>query len=93
MQCIQLPLRPDRHPSPDGKWQVSLQGGIKLEAEGKPAVSVSTNPATQVIWCPDSTCFFFVANQILYHVSVPDLAIQVVDEHLGKDEIAFQWLK
>jgi DNA-binding CsgD family transcriptional regulator len=93
IQCVQLPLRPDRYPSPDGKWQVSLQDGIKLEAEGKPAVSVSTDLATQVIWCPNSKCFFFVANQILYHVSVPDLAIQVVDERLGKDEIAFQWLK
>ena len=93
MQCVQLPLRPDRYPSPDGKWQISLQDGVKLEAEGKPAISVSTDPATQVIWCPDSKCFFFVANQILYHASVPDLAIQVVDEQLGKDEVAFQWLK
>ena len=93
MQCVKLPLRTDRYLSPDGKWQISSQDGVKLEAEGKPAISVSTNPATQVIWCPDSKCFFFVANQILYHASVPDLAIQVVDELLGKDEIAFQWLK
>ena len=93
MQCVQLPLRSDRYPSPDGKWQVSLQDGVKLEAEGKPAVSVSTDPATQVIWCPDSKSFFFVANQILYHASVPDLAIQIVDEQLGKDEVMFQWLK
>jgi DNA-binding CsgD family transcriptional regulator len=93
MQCVQLPLRADHYPSPDGRWQVSSQDGTKLEAEGKPVVSVSTTPATQVIWCPDSTCFFFVANQILYHASVPDLAIQVVDEQLGKDEVAFQWLK
>jgi len=93
MQCVQLPLRPNSYLSPDGKWQISLQDGVKLEAEGKPAISVSANPATQVIWCPDSKCFFFVANQILYHASVPDLAIQAVDEQLGKDEIAFQWLK
>ena len=93
MQCVQLPLRPDHYPSPDSKWQISLQDGVKLEAEGKPAISVSTNPATQVIWCPDSKCFFFVANQILYHASVPDLAIQAVDEQLGKDEVVFQWLK
>ena len=93
MQCVQPPLRPDRYLSPDGKWQISLQDGVNLEAEGKPAISVSTNPATQVIWCPDSKSFFFVANQILYHASVPDLAIQVVDEQLGKDVVAFQWLK
>ncbi|MBI5951814.1 MAG: hypothetical protein HY865_09170 [Chloroflexi bacterium] len=93
MQCVQLPLRADRYPSPDGKWQISSQDGVKLETEGQPPISVSTNPSTQVTWCPDSTCFFFVANQILYRASVPDLAIQVVDEQLGKDEIALQWLK
>jgi len=93
IQCFQLPLRPEYYPSPDGKWQISLLNGVKLEAVGQPAVSVSTALATQAIWCPDSKCFFFVANQILYHVSVPDLAIQTVDERLGKDEITFQWLK
>jgi hypothetical protein len=86
-------LRPGSYPSPDGKWQVSLQDGVKLEAEGQPAITVSTTPGTQVIWCTDSTCFFFVANQILYRASMPDLAIQTVDEKLGKDEIVFQWVK
>ncbi|MGC1376759.1 MAG: hypothetical protein WA821_11060 [Anaerolineales bacterium] len=92
MQCAQLPLRPDLYPSPDGKWQVLLQDGVHLEAADKSLTPVSADPATQVIWCPDSTCFFYVANQALYRASLPDLTVQKIDEGLGADQIAAQWV-
>jgi hypothetical protein len=92
-QCARVPVLPDSYPSPDGQWHVSLMDGVWLESNGKPAIQVSLDQANQAIWCPDSTCFYIVANKTLYHVSLPDLAIARVDDGLKDDWIVYQWLK
>lgn len=90
--CVRLPVLPDFYPSPSGHWRVSLKGGVWLDKGGKQAILVSADEATQVIWCPDSGCFFFVANEILYHVSLPDLAVLKVDDQLKRKRVVYQWL-
>ncbi len=92
-QCVHTPVLPDSYPSPDGQWRVSLKDGVWLEARGKPAIQVSADQAEQAIWCPDSGCFFFVANKTLFHVSLPDLVTTMVDDGLKEEWIAYQWLK
>ena len=75
----------------------SVQEGLWLENEDKSTVQVSEEIADEVVWCPDSNCFFFTAGQqdntwTLYHISLPDLAITTVEEGiriLGD----FQWLE
>jgi hypothetical protein len=95
LQCTSRPWHPEYNPSPDGLWQVWLNGkeGISLIKIDKSIIPVSKDSGTQVIWCPDSKCFFFVSNKVLYHASVPDLIIQTVDQQLGIEKIAYQWLE
>jgi hypothetical protein len=100
--CV-LPLPPTqtsleavRYPAPNGQWSVSVKDGLWLETEGKPAVQLSEQAASNVIWCPDSSCFFFFTAQqdqtlSLYHVSVPDLTVRMVDEGIEFTHSA-QWL-
>lgn len=89
-----VPVWADHTPSPDGKWQVVLQDGqIVLQYGDQTTVSFGSNgPVTQVIWCPDSTCFFFVANRSLYRASIPYLYSQTIDEELEADRITYQWM-
>jgi hypothetical protein len=90
------PMEITSYPAPNGKWSVSLKDGLWLETAGKPVVPVSQETASDVIWCPDSSCFFFSALQqnqqwTLYHVSLPDLAIKKVDEGIAS-KTSYQWL-
>ena len=79
------PLEPVRYPAPNGKSSVSVKDGLWLEAEGQAAVQVSEEKVSELIWCPDSNCLFFSVTQsdqqwTLYHVSLPDLTVKMVDE-------------
>lgn len=79
------PLESASYTAPNGKWNVSTENGLWIESEGKPAVPVSQETASDVLWCLDSSCFFFSALQQnqqwdLYHVSLPDLTVKLVDE-------------
>ena len=91
------PLEAASYPSPDGKWSVSVNGGLWLETKGSAAVRLSQEIPTDVIWCPDSSCFFFSDFQpnqeawTLYRVSLPDRAITMVDEGI-KSKGSYQWL-
>ncbi len=92
------PLETVRYPAPNGKWNVSIKDGIWLETAEKSAVQVSQQTTADVIWCPDSTCFFFSVLQKnrqwslrLYRVSVADLAIKLIDEGI-ESAGTFQWL-
>jgi len=90
------PMGIDSYPAPNGKWNISVKDGLWLETESKPAIQVSPEIASDIIWCPDSSCFFFSVlrqNQqwTLYRVSLPDLAIKTVDE--GIESVgSYQWL-
>lgn len=97
-RCIKPPKLPqvDTYPSPNFRWKVLLQGGVSLIATASGArQSVSPDPATQVIWCPDSTCFFYVAGTALVRVSVPVLAVDHIDNQLppGRQAMDFYWLE
>jgi len=90
------PLEIANYPAPNGKWSISVQDGLWLETEGKPAVRVSQETASDIIWCPDSNCLFFSVLQqnqqwVLYHVSLPDLTIKMVDEGI-ESRGSYQWL-
>jgi len=91
-QCIHSSL-PDSYPSPDGQWQVSIQEGTWLSANGNQPVQIMEENAVQVIWRPDSQGFFLVENQILYYVSLPQVIIVVVDEDVRENSIIYQWLE
>jgi hypothetical protein len=91
------PLATTAYPAPDGKSEVSVQEGLWLKAEGQEAIQVSQETASNVIWCPDSSCFFFFVKQAyrashLYHVSLPDLTIKLVDEGI-QNAGNYQWLQ
>lgn len=92
LQCVELPLQPDDSMSPNGEWQISLQGGIQLVTKENSVIQVSEDLATQITWCPNSKCFFFVSDSTLYHVTLPEVIVQKVDEMLGANEIDYQWL-
>ena len=82
------------YPAPNGKWNISVKDGLWLETKGKDAVLVSSEAASRIIWCPDSSCFFFSVLQqnhllTLYRVSLPDLTIKMVDEESWG---GYQWL-
>lgn len=84
------------YPAPNGNWSISMKGGLWVEGEGKPAVLVSQETASDIIWCPDSSCFFYSMLQqsqqwSLYHVSLPDLSVKLVDEGIETRGI-YQWL-
>ncbi|MEJ2759527.1 MAG: hypothetical protein P8046_13685, partial [Anaerolineales bacterium] len=91
------PVENPRYTAPNGEWTASVKDVLWLESEDEPAVQVSNETAEEVVWCPDSSCFFFTAGQqnntwTLYHVSLPDLTVTTVAEGirvLGD----FQWLK
>lgn len=85
-----------RYPSPNGELLISLNNGVWLEKMGKEAVQVSTETAPSVIWCPDSSCFFFPVLQqnrqwSLYRVSLPDLTVEMVDKGI-ESMSTYQWL-
>ena len=85
------------YPAPDGKSEVSVQDGLWLKAGGQEAVQVSQETASNVIWCPDSNCFFFFVKQEdstsqLYHVSLPDLTIKLVDDGI-QNVTDYWWLQ
>ena len=85
-----------RYPSPDGKWTVSAKDGLLLETDGNPAVVLSQEIPSDIIWCPDSSCFFYSDIQpdqrwTLYRVSLPDLTIKMVDEGIESTG-SYQWL-
>ncbi len=82
--------------APNGKWVISVKGGLWLGDGDKPAIQVSQETISDVIWCPDSSCFFFSALQQdhrwnLYRVSLPDLTIKMVDEGI-ESRGTYQWL-
>lgn len=99
-KCVPPPSTPEppaAYPAPDGKSEVSVQEGLWLKAEGQEAVQVSQETASNVIWCPDSNCFFFFVKQEdhtsqLYHVSLPDLTVKLVDEGL-QNVTDYWWLQ
>lgn len=102
LRCVTKPvaapteIETASYPAPNGKWSVSAKDGLWLEAGGQPAVPVSQETASDVIWCPDSSCFFFSVLQqnqtwTLYRVSLPDLVVRMVDEEMGYGD-AYQWL-
>ena len=91
------PLETASYPAPNGKSRVSLKDGLWLESDGKATVPVSQETASDVIWCPDSSCFFFSVVQqnqqwTLYHVSLPDLTMKKVDEGIQSAN-TYQWLE
>ena len=102
LRCVSQPSEPTppvttAYPAPDGKSEVSVQDGLWLKAGGADAVQVSPETASNVIWCPDSSCFFFFVKQEdstsqLYHVSLPDLTIKLVDEGL-QNVTDYWWLQ
>jgi hypothetical protein len=83
---------PDRYPSPNGRWQVSIQDGTWLRANDQQPVQIMQGNAVQVIWRPDSEGFFFVADQTLYYVSLPQATPVVIDAHVRGNSISYQWL-
>jgi len=94
------PLESASYPSPDGKWATSVKDGLWLEPEGKLPVLISQEIPSDIIWCPDSSCFFFSDFQqnqqqkqqwTLYRVSLPDLTIKTVDEGI-ESRSGYQWL-
>jgi dipeptidyl aminopeptidase/acylaminoacyl peptidase len=90
-QCI-YPFLSDSYPSPDGQWQVTIKDGTWLNTNGNQPTQVSQANAVQVIWRLDSRGFFYVENQILYYVSLPDGMVVVVDENVRGNSIHYQWL-
>ena len=105
-RCVSPPPEPTptavpvvtTYPAPDGKAEVSVQDGLWLKAAGADAVQVSLETAANVIWCPDSSCFFFFVKQAdstsrLYHVSLSDLTnIKLVDEGI-QNVTDYWWLQ
>jgi hypothetical protein len=90
------PMKIASYPAPNGTLGLSVKGGLWLETESKPAIQVSPETASDIIWCPDSSCFFFSVlkqNQqwTLYHVSLPDLIIKMVDEGIQSTG-SYEWL-
>jgi hypothetical protein len=92
---IPTQLETASYPAPDRQWRVSVKDGLWLESTGKPAVQISQQVVSDVIWCPDSSCFFFFVpeqNQTwsLYHVSMSDRTPKLVDDGLEIGNA--QWL-
>lgn len=88
------------YPAPNGKWSVSINDGLWLETDLQLAVPISQERVSEIIWCPDSNCFFFSVLQqpeqgwqesTLYHVSLPDLTVKIVDEGI-QSKGSYQWL-
>lgn len=101
-QCLLVPDPPVPTPnasalgiSPDNRWQILLtSSGVKLkDLSDQSEKLITNNVGTQVIWCPDSSCFFFVSNRTLYNVFISNLALNPVDKDLGQDTIDAQWIE
>jgi hypothetical protein len=95
-----VPFEATRYPSPDRKWTVSVKDGLWLETQDKPPILISQKTPSDIIWCLDSSCFFFSEFQpnqqqtnqwALYRVSLPDLLVKLVDEGI-ESRGTFQWL-
>jgi hypothetical protein len=88
-----LPRQPEIYPSPDGRWQVVAEGEIRLQTtDGETVQRLAELETGQVIWRPDSEGFFLATDRTLYHVSVPDLSMEVVDNQIRSSSIPLQWL-
>jgi hypothetical protein len=90
------PMEIANYPAPDGKWNISVKDGLWLETESQPTIQLSLETASDIAWCPDSSCFFFSVLQqnqtwTLYHVSLPDLIIEMIDEGV-RSTGSYQWL-
>ena len=88
------------YPSPNEKWTVFVKDGLWLETEGNPPALISQEIPSNIIWCPDSNCFFFSVFQpnqqqkqlwTLYRVSLADLTLKIVDEGI-ESRNTYQWL-
>jgi hypothetical protein len=90
-QCIH-PSLPNNYISPDGKWQVSIEEGVWLKAEGNQPVQITPGDATQVIWRPDSMGFFFIEKQALYYVSLTQVTPRMIDQNVNGDLLSYQWV-
>ena len=87
-----LPRQPEIYPSPDGRWQVVVEGEIWLQAAGGETVRRLDEVETgQVIWRPDSEGFFLATDRTLYHVPLPDLSMEIVDNQIRSSSIPLQW--
>ncbi|HET9911769.1 MAG TPA: hypothetical protein VFQ13_07765 [Anaerolineales bacterium] len=97
LQCLHSSL-PDNYPSPDGKWQVSIETGVWLETNGKQPVQILEGKATQVIWRLDSAGFFLLAEgtpgseQNLYYVSLPEASLNLINRYVY-GPVEYQWLE
>ncbi len=97
LQCLHSSL-PDSYPSPDGKWQVSIETGVWLETNGKQPVQILEGKATQVIWRLDSAGFFLLAEgtpgseQNLYYVSLPKATLNLINRYVY-GPVEYQWLE
>jgi hypothetical protein len=85
------------YPAPNRQWSISVKDGLWLETQGQPVVKLNQQEASNVIWCPDSSCFFFFIPQqdqkwSLYHVSMPNLTVKMVDDGIENDGANAQWL-
>ncbi len=91
------PEQPKNFPSPNEAWSISISDGVWVEAKNQPAVQVSPEMASDIIWCPDASCFFFPVLQqgsrssTLYRVSLPDLTVTIAADKVGYTGI-YQWL-
>jgi WD40 repeat protein len=84
------------YPAPNEKWSLSIKDGLWLEGSGQPAILVNKEAPSDVMWCPESNCFFFSVLQQhgrwnLYHVSLPDLNVKLLVEGIGSTG-TYQWL-
>jgi hypothetical protein len=91
------PAKQDVFPSPNRLWQARLADAIWLEkASGEKVGQAGSWLDGQVIWRPDSLGFFLVAKSdpgyALFYVSVPDLALSIVDDRVG-EKIYYRWLE
>jgi hypothetical protein len=90
--CVHPGITPESLASLDGTWQAVLQDGFWLKTKDQEFIQVSEETPTQIIWRQDSDGLFFVANQILYYTSLPELDIKIVDQYPGGDSITYQWV-
>lgn len=102
LTCIPKPMSATaetaNYPAPNGKWNLLVNDGLWLESADKPSILVSQETARDVIWCPDSSCFFFSTlqkgqqwTQTLYRVSIADLTVKLIDEGIESGG-TYQWL-
>lgn len=91
-QCVYPKIQPESLSSPDGTWQVVLRDGFWLKTKNQEPIQVIKETPTQIIWRQDSDGLFFIANQILYYTSLPEINIKIVEKYPGGDSILYQWV-